>query len=314
MSGSHLSICIVNWNTRDLLKDCLESIYSDPESALWEVIVVDNASNDDSTAMVEAHFPAALLVSLSANEGFVGANNIAMGMAQAPYWLLLNSDTRVEQGALGKLVAFMEETPEAGAIGAKLLNDDGSLQLSCGIAPTFWSEMANKILLHKLFPIFKLGMWDHAQIREVGWVTGACLLVRRETAAMVGLLDPAIFMFYEDLEWCLRIRKRGWKVFYHAFGRVVHLGGQSTRQNFGEMLFVSHQSLFYWYEKHFSVFQVGLLRLLTPVEMLLRSLLWSAIYCAYPRRRGEAGQRLRAYRKIVVASLVRVQTTGSNPS
>jgi GT2 family glycosyltransferase len=165
-----------------------------------------------------------------------------------------------------------------------------------------------------LFPFFKLGAWDHAQIREVGWVTGACLLVRRETAAKVGLLDPAIFMFYEDLEWCLRIRKGGWKVFYHAFSRVVHLGGQSTRQNFGEMLFISHQSLFYWYEKHFSGIQVGFLRLLTPVEMLLRSLLWSVIYCAYPLRRGEAGQRLRAYRKIAAASLVRVQTTGSNPS
>ncbi|MGB1718761.1 MAG: glycosyltransferase, partial [Candidatus Latescibacterota bacterium] len=138
MSAPHLSICIVNWNTRDLLKDCLESIYSDPESALWEVIVVDNASSDESAAMVQAHFPAALLVSLNANEGFVGANNIAMGRARAPYWLLLNSDTRVEQGALSQLVAFMEETPEAGAVGSKLLNDDGSLQLSCGIAPTFW--------------------------------------------------------------------------------------------------------------------------------------------------------------------------------
>ena len=200
MSDPHLSICIVNWNTRDLLKDCLESIYSDPESVCWEVIVVDNASSDDSTSMVKAHFPATLLMSLNANEGFVRANNIAMGVARAPYWLLLNSDTRVEQGALGQLVAFMEKTPEAGAIGAKLLNDDDSLQLSCGIAPTFWSEIANKILLHKLFPFFKLGAWDHTKIREVGWVTGACLLVRRETAARVGLLDPAIFMFYEDLE------------------------------------------------------------------------------------------------------------------
>ena len=153
MSDPHLSICIVNWNTRDLLKDCLESIY--PIESIVEVIVVDNAA-DDSAAMVQAHFPAALLMSLNANEGFVGANNIAMGLARAPYWLLLNSDTRVEQGALGQLVAFMEKTPEAGAIGAKLLNNDGSLQMSCGIAPTFWSEMANKILLHKLFPFFKL--------------------------------------------------------------------------------------------------------------------------------------------------------------
>lgn len=303
MSDPRLSICIVNWNTRALLEHCLESIYSDPESANWEVIVVDNASSDDSVSMVQTLFPAAVLMPLKTNEGFVGANNIAMDAARAPYWLLLNSDTRVERGALGQLVDLMEETPDAGAVGAKLLNEDGSLQLSCGITPTFWSEIANKILLHKLFPFFKLGAWDHAQIREVGWVTGACLLVRRETADRVGLLDPAIFMFYEDLEWCLRIRKGGWKVFYHAFSRVVHLGGQSTRQNFGEMLFISHQSLFYWYAKHFSGVQVGILRLLTPVEILLRSLLWSAMYCIHPHRRSEAYQRLRAYRKIAAASL-----------
>ncbi len=313
MSEPRLSICIVNWNTKDLLRDCLESIYVNPDSQNWQVIVVDNASADGSASMVREAFPDVCLMPRQVNEGFVGANNLAMSQARAPYWLLLNSDTRVESGALELLVDFMDANSAAGAVGAKLLNGDGSLQLSCGIAPTFWSEMANKILLHKLFPFFKLGSWNHAQIREVGWVTGACLLVRREAAKQVGLLDPAIFMFYEDLEWCLRIRKGGWKVFYHAFSRVVHLGGQSTRQNFGEMLVVSHKSLFYWYNKHFNGFEVGVLRLLTPVEMLLRSLVWSALYIARPDRRGEARQRLRAYRKIAAVSLCRAQAADSGP-
>jgi hypothetical protein len=226
-----------------------------------------------------------------------------MQEARGRYWLLLNSDTRVECGALGTLVDFMDATAEAGAVGPKLLNADGSLQLSCGIAPTFYSEMANKLLLHKLFPFFKLGSWDHSQIREVGWVTGACLLVRRTVADQVGHLDPAIFMFYEDLEWCLRIRQGGWKIFYHAFSRVLHLGGQSTRQNFGEMLVISHQSLFYWYGKHFDGWQVQVLRLLTPVEMLLRSLIWGVLFCWHSARRNEARQRLRAYREIAAKTL-----------
>jgi hypothetical protein len=110
-------------------------------------------------------------------------------------------------------------------------------------------------------------------------------------------------MFYEDLEWCLRIRKGGWKVFYHAFSRVLHLGGQSTRQNFGQMLVISHQSLFYWYSKHFSSLEVVILRLLTPVEMLLRSLVWGLLYFSRPSRRDEARQRLRAYREIVASVL-----------
>jgi len=303
MNKPRLSICIVNWNTRDLLKDCLQSIFEDPESEQWEVIVVDNASADDSVDMVRASFPLVRLLVCEENRGFVGGNNLALQEARGGCWLLLNSDTQVERGALGLLLDFMDANPEAGAIGPKLLNADRSLQLSCGIAPTFYSEMANKLLLHKLFPFFKLGCWDHAQIREVGWVTGACLLVRRTAADQVGLLDPAIFMFYEDLEWCLRIRKGGWKVFYHAFSRVLHLGGQSTRQNFGQMLVISHQSLFYWYSKHFSSLEVVILRLLTPVEMLLRSLVWGLLYFSRPSRRDEARQRLRAYREIVASVL-----------
>lgn len=303
MSEKRLSICIVNWNTRDLLKDCLQSIYEDFDSGQWEVIVVDNASADDSVAMVRSSFPDVRLLPCGENKGFVGGNNLALGEACGSYWLLLNSDTRVERGALGLLLDFMDANPEAGAIGPKLLNADGSLQLSCGISPTFYSEMANKLLLHKLFPFFKLGGWDHSQTREVGWVTGACLLVRRSTAEQVGLLDPAIFMFYEDLEWCLRIRKGGWKIFYHAFSRVLHLGGQSTRQNFGKMLVISHQSLFYWYSKHFSGLQVAVLRLLTPVEMLLRSLMWGLLYCGSRSRRDEARQRLWAYREIMTKTL-----------
>ena len=294
-----LSICIVSWNTRQLLKDCLESIYADPQSPAWEVIVVDNASTDDSAAMVESCFPQVELIASPGNRGFAGGNNLAMERARGRYLLLLNSDTQVEPGALTGLVDFMEAHPQAGAAGPKLVHADGALQLSCGRLPNLTSELINKLLLHKLFPYFKLGRWDHAEIRAVGWVTGACLLVRREVVEQVGRLDTRIFMFYEDLEWCMRIRKAGWKIFYYPFSQVLHLGGQSTRQNLGSMLVVSQQSLFYLFQKHFGPGHLHLLRLLTVVEMVLRATLWMFLTLLSPRHRSEGWQRLGAYRKIL---------------
>jgi hypothetical protein len=298
-----LSICIVNWNTRDLLKDCLDSIYADPQADTWEVLVVDNASSDDSVALVERHFPQVDLIVSAQNLGFSGGNNLALQKAGGRYFLLLNTDTRVEPGALGALVDFMEAHPRAGAAGPKLLNADGSLQLSCGIAPSLWTLIIDKLLLHKLFPVFKLGRWDHAEIRSVGWVTGACLLIRRQVVEQIGRLDTTFYMYYEDLDWCLRVGKGGWSVFYYPFSRVIHLGGQSSSKNYAAMLVTSQQSLFYLFQKHFGSRHVLVLRLLTLIEMMLRSLLWGALFFLWPRRRGESGQRLQAYRRIFYKSL-----------
>tara|TARA_Y100000588_G_scaffold99848_1_gene108511 strand:+ start:416 stop:1390 length:975 start_codon:yes stop_codon:yes gene_type:complete len=299
-----LSICIVNWNTRDLLNDCLDSIYADPQASAWEVLVVDNASSDDSAEWVERHFPQVRLFASAANLGFSGGNNLALQEAVGRYFLLLNTDTRVEVGALGALVDFMEAHPRAGAVGPKLLNSDGSLQLSCGIAPSLRTQIIGKLLLHKLFPIFKLGRWDHAQVRAVGWVTGACLLIRRKVVEQIGLLDTAFYMYYEDLDWCLRVGKGGWDVFYYPFSRVVHLGGQSSSKNYAAMLVTSQQSLFYLFQKHFGSRHLFVLRLLTLIEMTLRSLLWGALFFLRPRRRSEIGQRLWAYRRIFYKSLM----------
>ncbi|MBT4504713.1 MAG: glycosyltransferase family 2 protein [Gemmatimonadetes bacterium] len=298
-----LSICIVNWNTKNLLKDCLNSIYADPQIVIWEVVVVDNASTDDSVQMVRSTFPQVHLVISDENLGFVGGNNLAIERARGDYLLLLNSDTRVEPGVLGSLVDFLASHPEAGAAGPRLVGADGGLQLSCGRPPGLASEFVNKLLLHKLLPFFKFGRWDHAEIREVGWITGACLLVRREVVEQLGPLDPAIFMFYEDLEFCMRIRRAGWKILYHPFSQILHLGGQSTRKNLRNMLVISQRSLFYLFQKHFGRGHLHFLRLLTAVEMVLRSLVWGFLFLFLPARRSEARQRLQAYRQIFWKSL-----------
>ena len=299
-----LSICVLSWNTRSLLQDCLTSIYADVRASAWEVLVVDNASSDASATMVETCFPQVRLTISQENLGFARGNNLALDRTRGKYLLLLNPDTRVEPGALGKLVDFMEVHPEAGVVGPKLLNEDGSLQLSCGVEPSLWTESVNKLLLHNLFPFFKLGDWHHNEIRAVGWVTGACLLVRRTVVEKVGPLDSGMFMFHEDLEWCMRIRSQGWKIFYYPHSQVLHLRGQSTRKNFRKMLVVSQQSLFYLFQKHFGRRQLFVLRLLTMVEMVLRSLVWGSLFPWLPARRNEIRQRLQAYREILLRSLI----------
>ncbi len=298
-----LSICILSWNTSDLLRACLQSIYADPQSGEWEVVVVDNNSGDQSPAMVTSGFPQVRLVLNPSNLGFAAGNNRAMEAARGDHLLLLNSDTRVEPGALGRMADFLSANPEVGAVGPKLLSEDGSLQLSCGIRPSLLSEFVNKMLLHNLFPFYKLGRWHHRETRDVDWVMGACLLVRRQVVEEVGGLDPAIFMYHEDLDWCLRIRDSGWRISYFPFSSIHHLRGGSTRQNLRNMLVVSQRSLYFLFAKHFGKGHVFILRFLTLIEMALRATVWMLCSILSHRRRQEGHQRLHAYREIFWRSL-----------
>ena len=297
-SVPELSICIVSWNTRQLLADCLASLGEDPRGARWEVLVVDNASVDGSADMVATRYPRVQLIRSEVNLGFGGGNNLALARARGRHLLLLNSDTRVPVGALGALVERLDAEADIGAVGPRLVDAGGRLELSCGRAPGTGAEIVHKLLLHRLFPFFRFGGWDHRSRRDVGWVTGACLMVRGAAARAVGFLDEGIFMCFEDLEWCMRLRAAGWRIVYDPGSEVVHLEGQSIRQRLGDMLVISQQSLYYLFQKHFGRSRLHLLRGLTLVEMILRTLLWSALWLLQPGRRTEAADRLAAYRRI----------------
>ena len=298
-----LSICIVNWNTSGLLRECLESLYVDEAAATWEVLVVDNGSIDDSVDMVKSSFPQTDLITSAENLGFSGGSNLALEKATGDYLLLLNTDTRVEPGALSKMVEHMAANTQIGALGPRLVDGDGRLELSCGRRPNLTSEIVHKLLLHKAFPFFRFGRWHHRSTRCVGWVTGACLMVRREAAEQTGFLDQRFFMCFEDLDWCMRIQRQGWQIVYYPHCQVIHYGGQSIGRNLGEMLVVSQKSLYYLFYKHFGSGSVALLRVLTVVEMVLRSALWSATFILMPKSRSEGRVRLRAYRHILSKTL-----------
>lgn len=241
-----VGIVIVNWNTRDLLRKCLQTVFAS-EGVTFHVVVVDNASSDGSAEMVAAEFPQAELIVSEINGGFSYANNIglrAMGFARdgsedAPrYALLLNPDTEVPPDALRDMVAFMDADPQIGVAGPKLLLLDGSLDLACRRSfPTPEVSAYRMLGLSKLFPRsrrfgrYNLTYLDPDQVTEVDSVVGAYMQVRRDAVSAVGLLDEVYFMYAEDIDWAYRIKKAGWTAWYNPKVTVLHVKRAASRRS-----------------------------------------------------------------------------------
>lgn len=252
-----LSVCIVNFNTCSDLDKCLNSILNSESSITFEVIVVDNASQDGSVEMVRNKYPWVHLIINTVNRGFAAANNQALIASCGRYMLLLNPDTIVHPGALDSLVQFMDAHPDAGGIGPKLLNADGSLQYSCRAFPTLIAGMFRNTPLDRLFPSnrfsreYLLADHDHNEPMEVDWVSGAAMMVRREVLQTVGMLDEDYFMYCEDMDWCWRMRQVGWKVYYVPTAVITHTIGRSSDQVLVPVLYHRHRSMLRFYLKNY---------------------------------------------------------------
>ena len=230
-----LSIVIVSYNTRDMLRACLGAIPGATEGMTVEVWVVDNHSPDDSAAMVADEFPAVRLIANRDNPGFARANNQALRQANARHVVILNPDTEAEPGSLARMVWYLDAHADVGAVGPKLLNTDGSLQHNGRPFPTAWREFIGHSGLRRFNPgaydrKYEYGREDFDSIWEVDQVSGACMMVPRRVMDEVGMLDEDFFMFYEEIEWCWRIRKAGYKVIYLPEARIVHHWMGSVRQ------------------------------------------------------------------------------------
>jgi len=224
-----LTVVIVSYNTRELLLQCLESLFKGTEGIATEVFVVDNASKDESAEAVEKTFPQVHLIRNPENHGFARAVNQGLKRSRGEYLLLLNPDTTIPQDTLPEMLSFLEDHPNAGAAGPQLLHEDGRLQNSFANFPTLATELLNKSLLRTLFP----GRYPGKNRKfsgpvEVESVIGACMLVKREAFHSVGMLDEGYFFFLEETDWCLRMRKSGWKIFFLPHLRVLHLQGRSA--------------------------------------------------------------------------------------
>lgn len=319
MDNVDLTIALVNHNMRKLLRGCLNSVYQSTTGVRFEAVVVDNHSTDGSIKMLSTEFPQVKLIENEKNLGFARANNQAVRQSRGKYLLLLNPDTLFQNNSLQKMIAFMEDHCEAGALGCKVLNPNGTIQPSNDNFPTLFTELFRVIQLKRLIPRArmraKIGQrwgkmlgstlggylriyWDTNRIREVDWITGAFFLIRRKAIEEVGLLDEAFFMYYEDADWCYRLRQKGWKIFYFPLFEIIHYGESSSK--FSPHTFIErHKSMQYFFNKHRGKKAVFMLRLIICGGLALR---WVGLLVIYPfsrDRREELRKRIFAYLRVI---------------
>jgi hypothetical protein len=254
-----LSIVIVNYNSGNLLVQSLKSILESGLSISYEIIIVDNHSNDSSLIEAKTLYPKLKFFELASNLGFARANNTGINNLDSKYVLLLNPDTVVEPGSLQKMIEFMDASLDIGITGAKLLNPDKSTQLSCRSFPSWINALYNRYSpLTFLFPKNKYSArylytdWDHDKPREVDWVSGACMMVRSDVFRKIGLLDEKFFMYCEDVDLCYRAKLSGWKVFYYPYSVVVHYIACGKKKVAIKSIIDHHRSMYRFYRKHYS--------------------------------------------------------------
>jgi N-acetylglucosaminyl-diphospho-decaprenol L-rhamnosyltransferase len=233
--NTDLSIILVTWNTRELLAACLAALPAAVEPLQVETWVVDNASSDGTVEMVRDQFPEVRVIANSENRGWAGGNNQALRCSTGRHLLLLNADTEPHPGSLARLVRFLDEHPDAGACGPMLLLPDGSIQGNGRVFPTFWKEFLDVSGLRHLALAaysrrFGWGRDDLTVLAEVDEVSGSCLMARRAAIEQIGLLDERFFMYYDEVDWCRRMKREGWRVFYVPEARVVHHVAASAKQ------------------------------------------------------------------------------------
>jgi GT2 family glycosyltransferase len=229
-----LSIVIVNWNTKEFLKGCLESVWESLDGLEAEVIVIDNASTDGSVEMVRRKFPRTRLVANLENRGFAAANNQGFDRARGRHVLLLNSDTIVHGDVLARSVEYLDKNPEVGMMGCRVLNGDGSTQLTCSQFPTFTNLLLQTLGVNRLggsfFSRYQMLEWDRDDEREVEVISGCYLMVRAEVIREIGPLDEAFFCYGEETDWCRRCTDAGWRLCFAPIGEITHFGSGSTRK------------------------------------------------------------------------------------
>ncbi len=252
-----ISVILVNYNQAECLGECLSDLMKEAEQTPLEVMVIDNASTDGSpNEACRAH----AWVNFRANPvnlGFARACNQGLREASGGYLMLLNPDTRLKPGALASLARFMAAHPQAGAVGPKILDPDGGVQYSARRVQGPGAFLFNRYsLLTRLWPTnpfsrrYLLSDWDHASPREVDWLSGAALMVRREVLDAVGLMDEAFFLFHEDVDFCQRIKAAGFKVMFCPEAEVIHAVGISKHKGSIRLLRIRHQSMIHYVHKH----------------------------------------------------------------
>jgi N-acetylglucosaminyl-diphospho-decaprenol L-rhamnosyltransferase len=323
-----LSIVILSWNVRDLLRQCLGSVVRDQSLDVTdggaitgscplttEIIVVDNASSDGSAEMVRTEFPFVRLILNETNRGYTGGNNDGIAAAAGRYVLILNPDTQVMGNVLATMIAYADAHPKVGVLGPQLLNPDGSVQSSRRRFPTLATAVFESTWLQSLAPHSVLSRYkvlDRAddETQEVDWMVGACLLVRREVIHQVGGLDEVFFMYSEELDWCRRIQQAGWKIVYLPTAQVVHHIGKSSDQVVAQRHIYFQASKVRYFRKHHGELVAVVLRVLL-LGMYVWQLALEAVKGMLGHKRELRRERVRVYWRVLRSGLRADRSPGS---
>ena len=296
-----VSIIIVAWNVRELLHNCLKSVYEQTRGIEFEVMYVDNASKDGSVGMVKKEFPQVKIIQNEKNEGFIKANNQGIEVSKGRYVLLLNSDTIVLDNAIAKTVNFADKHPEAAVVGCKVLNPDGTLRRACFMYPSVLNMVLSATYLSRIFPKSKffgrerMTWWDFNDVREVETVSGCFSLVRKKAIRQVGLIDEAYFVYGDDPDWCYRFKKYGWKILFTPEPEIIHYAGQTTKHKPKEFLLQLYGSKLIFIKLHRNNLTVIFARFLTALFFFLRSPYWFAMGMLYKDERNRSIETAKTY-------------------
>ena len=276
------SIVIVSHNGRDLLRRCLASVYKHAQGIDFEVVVVDNASTDGTPGLVRSEFPDVRLAARDTNSGFAGGVNEGCGLAKGEHVLLLNPDAELSMNILPPMLAHLSEHPDVGILAPKIVDPDGSVQLSCRRFPDFTAPLFNRYsLFTRLFrgnPLsrrYLMTDFDHQHTSDVDWASAACWLVRRTTLDRVGALDEGYFWSIEDVDYCQRVHRAGLRVVYFPQVSILHHIGGSARTQPSKAIAARHRGMWRYYRAY-----------MRPTRVALRPFVDAAVWCGIRTRWG----------------------------
>ncbi len=319
-----ISVVALNYNTRELLRDCLLSLFHTCADLDLEVIVVDNASKDASADMVREEFPGVKLIANSENTGYSRGTNVGIRASSAPYVLLLNPDTVLTAGALRGMYEYLLEHADTAMVSPRMVRGDGEYQQSCHYFSLLDAKHALFYLLvllggpgSRLFGLSSSPVGQDGNPKEVDWVYTACALARREALDEVGLLDEGLFMYGEDMDLCYRVARAGWKTVYLPQVQITHYGNESGVQVFGEQNGYMRARMYvkridYFQRKHFSALHSFILRVLIGAGSLVAAVSLGILYLLKGRDRAISARGLHAAR-IAAASFVSLVSRRDDP-
>ena len=303
-----LSIIIVNWNVKNLLKGCLNSIYYDSSYQDFEIILVDNDSNDGSAEMIKEEFPQVRLIENRVNVGFGKACNQGIKIAGGDYIFILNPDTLVKPHTLKNTISFMESNPTVGIGGCYVYCLDSTPQTSFYKFPTLLSYFSRMLSLFRILPRNKLTQkffWEYTDnniARSVDRVLGGAMVLRKEMVKQMVGFDEAYFLYAEELDLCYRAKLRGWEVAAIPHTEIIHYHQQSTSKNIKAATFHIYRSDFLFFKKFYPTYQIILLRYMQFCAIILRTFIWSGVYIFSFSKKSVAKERLLGYIKLLFSN------------